>query len=77
MDNTGGCLNMYMNKEFVTKGLRNYFQGQIDRHLANAMVLISNPVGVAEHPDTLESIEGELGKIAEYEDKLAMLNKHF
>jgi len=68
---------MNMNKEFIIKGLQNNFQGLIDKHIANAMVLISNPVGVAEHPDTLDSIEGELGKVAEYEDKLAMLNKYF
>jgi hypothetical protein len=68
---------MNMNKEFIIKGLQNNFQGLIDKHVANAMVLISNPVGVAEHPDTLDSIEGELGKVAEYEDKLAMLNKYF
>jgi len=68
---------MNMNKEFIIKGLQNNFQGLIDKHVANAMVLISNPVGVAEHPDTLDSIAGELGKVAEYEDKLAMLNKYF
>jgi hypothetical protein len=68
---------MYMNKDFITKGLKNHFQGQIDKHIANAMVLVTNPVGVAEHPDTLESIEGELSKIAEYEDKLEVLNKYF
>ena len=77
VDNTGGCLNMYINKEFVIKGLQNHFQGLIDRHIANAMILITNPVGVAEHPDTLESIETELGKIADYEDKLNILNKYF
>jgi hypothetical protein len=66
-----------MEKEFIIKGLQSHFQGQIDKHFANAMVLISNPVGVAEHPDTLDSIEGELGKVADYEDKLAMLNKYF
>ena len=68
---------MYVNKEFVIKGLQNHFQGLIDRHIANAMILITNPVGVAEHPDTLESIETELGKIADYEDKLSILNKYF
>ena len=68
---------MYVNKEFVIKGLQNHFQGLIDRHIANAMILITNPVGVAEHPDTLESIETELGKIADYEDKLNTLNAYF
>ena len=64
---------MYINKAFILKALRNNFKGQIDRHVANALVLIENPVGVAEHPDTIETIENELNKIAEYHDKLKMI----
>ena len=64
---------MYINKEFILKALRNNFKGQIDRHVANALVLIENPVGVAAHPDTIETIENELNKIAEYHDKLKMI----
>lgn len=64
---------MYINREFILKALRNNFKGQIDRHVANALVLIENPVGVAEHPDTIETIENELNKIAEYHDKLKMI----
>ena len=33
--------------------------------------------GVAEHPDTLETIEKELSVIAEYEDEIEMLEKYF
>jgi hypothetical protein len=43
----------------------------------NVQIQMQNPVGVAEHPDTLETIEGELGKIADYQDKLEVLNKYF
>jgi hypothetical protein len=64
---------MYMNREFILKALRNNFKGQIARHVANALILIDNPVGVAEHPDTIETIENELNKIAEYHDKLKMI----
>jgi len=64
---------MYMNREFILKALRNNFKGQLDRHVANALILIDNPVGVAEHPDTIETIENELNKIAEYHDKLKMI----
>ena len=39
--------------------------------------MIENGVGVAEHPDTMETIEKELEKMAEYEDKLAVLVKYF
>ena len=34
-------------------------------------------MGVAEHPDIMETIEKELGIIAEYDDKLEMLDKYF
>ena len=64
---------MNINNEFILKALYNNFKGQIDRHVANALVLIENPVGVAEHPDTIETIENELNKIAEYHDKLKMI----
>ena len=33
--------------------------------------------GIAEHPDVVETIEKELGIIAEYDDQLEMLNKYF
>ena len=38
---------------------------------------MQKPVGVAEHPDHLETIEKELKIIAEYDDQLEMLNKYF
>jgi hypothetical protein len=34
-------------------------------------------VGVAEHPDLLETIDGELGKIAELHDKIEVLEGYF
>ena len=36
-----------------------------------------NAVGVAEHPDHIETIDKELGKIAEFEDRLGVLRKYF
>ena len=44
---------------------------------ANVEVLLEKPAGVAEHPDTLETIEKELKIIAEYDDELQMLDKYF
>jgi len=38
---------------------------------------MNNNVGVAEHPDTLETIEKELAIIAEYDDQIEVLNKYF
>ena len=57
----------------LTKTLRYYFDSQIGKHKMNVQVLMQKGVGVAEHPDIMQTIEDELGKIAEYKDKLAAL----
>ena len=57
--------------------LKQYFTGQLHKHRINVEILLENTVGVAEHPDIMETIEKELGVISEYEDKLAVLRKYF
>jgi|TARA_A100001391_G_scaffold183168_1_gene150116 hypothetical protein len=53
------------------------FEGEIEKHRMNVENLLQNTVGVAEHPDIMETIEKELAVIAEYDDKLSVLNKYF
>ena len=53
------------------------FEGEIEKHRMNVEILLQNRVGVAEHPDIMETIEKELAVIAEYDDKLSVLNKYF
>ena len=53
--------------------LEKYFQSQIEKHVINVKVLMKERVGVAEHPDIMLTIEGELEKIAGYSDKLDAL----
>ena len=48
----------------LTKTLRYYFDSQIGKHKINVQVLMQKGVGVAEHPDIMQTIEDELGKIA-------------
>ncbi len=48
-------------------------EGQMNRHRINIEVLLDKGVGVAEHPDIMDTIEKELGMMSEYADKLAML----
>ena len=47
------------------------------KHRINVEHLLDNGVGVAEHPDIMETIEKELEIIAEYDDKLSVLDKYF
>jgi len=61
----------------ILKASRLNFQARIERHRLNVENLLINTVGVAEHPDILDTIEKELGIIAEYDDKLEILDKYF
>ena len=54
-----------------------HFIAHIEKHRINVEVLLENSVGVAEHPDIMDTIEKELAVISEYEDKLAVLRKYF
>ena len=64
-------------RENIIQALLKHAEGHIEKHIANVNILLEKQVGVAEHPDTLETIEKELKIIAEYDDELEMLNKYF
>ena len=57
--------------------LKSHYQGEIAKHKMNVEVFFANPVGVGEHIDVMETISAEIGKIAEFEDKLMTLENHF
>ena len=54
-----------------------HFQANIEKHRINVETYLHYRVGVAEHPDIMQSIEEELAHIAEYHDKLEMLETYF
>ena len=54
-----------------------HFMAHIEKHRVNVEVYLTNPVGIGEHSDIMEAIECELAQMAEYEDKLEMINKYF
>ena len=49
----------------------------INRRVANVEVLLSRPAGIGEHGDIQEEIEKHLGIIADYHDKIEILEKYF
>jgi hypothetical protein len=53
--------------------LNEKYQTEILLHVENINNLISNSVGVAEHPDVVATVEMELGKIASLSDKIEAL----
>ena len=66
-------------REILIGAARTYYMGMINKHVANMEVLLTNPVGIGEdsHQDIQAVIEIEMGKIADYHDKLEMLQKFF
>jgi len=54
-----------------------HFKAHIEKHRINVENLLENGVGVAEHPDIMDTIEKELEIIAEYDDKLEIIKKYF
>ena len=52
-------------------------EARIERHKMNVRVLTEKNVGLAEHGDLIITIEGELDKVANYEDRLQVLKKYF
>jgi|TARA_R100000081_G_scaffold83100_1_gene50987 hypothetical protein len=66
-----------MIRDRILEGLENFFDSKIESHVLNIEVLLDRGVGVAEHPDIMATIEGELDIIASYEDKRSCLKKYF
>ena len=63
-------------KDLLLNAQVTYLRGQINKHLANVSVLLQSPTGIGQHQDIQESIEKELGSIAEYDGKLNMIAKY-
>ena len=43
----------------------------------NVEIMLQNPMGIHDHTDWMDAVEKELAHMAEYEDKLEVLEKHF
>ena len=63
-------------REQIIKALNAHAQGDIEKHKANIEVYLTNPAGVGEHTDILESIEKELDSIAKYMDQIEVIQKY-
>lgn len=64
-------------REQILETLKSHAIGHINKHKMNIEVYLSNPVGIGEHSDIMESIETELKAIAEYQDQLEIIEQYF
>ena len=60
-------------KKQMIQALRNHAIANIHLHKTNIDIYFANPAGIGEHSDILETVQGELDKIALHEDRLAIL----
>lgn len=51
-----------------------HVKGKIAYHKANVEIYLTNPAGIGEHPDVMESLVSEMKQIAEYQDILEVAN---
>jgi len=61
----------------MLEAARAYYGSALNKHRINIEILLEKGVGVAEHPDVMETIDGELSKMAEHHDRLEMLDIYF
>ena len=64
-------------REILLEALRSHAQGHVDKHKANVEVYLNSTTGIGEHPDIVEAIETQVAKLAEAEDKLGAIKRHF
>ena len=64
-------------RDQLLTALRAYYVGNIEKHKMNIENLIMNNVGVAEHPDHIETVSKEVEALAKWDEMLQMLDKHF
>ena len=64
-------------REQLIKALLAHAQGDIEKHKANVEIYLTNPAGIGEHSDIMESIEIELNMIAKYQDQIDVIQKYF
>ena len=64
-------------KKTVYDALWSYFKGQLEKHRANVHIQADNPTGFDEHSDHIETLEKEIGLMAEYDEKIDILERYF
>jgi len=65
-----------MRKEMIGV-LKQHFEAHILKHKMNVDIMLSNPMAIHDHTDLMGAIEKEVAQIAEYMDKLEVMEKYF
>jgi len=64
-------------RQQIIQTLIQHFESHIVKHKMNVEVMLSNPIAIHDHTDLMGAIEKEVAQIAEYMDKLEVMQKYF
>jgi|TARA_R100001460_G_scaffold45304_1_gene82412 hypothetical protein len=64
-------------REMILQALKSKISGQINGHIANIEAMMTNPVGIGDHPTIVETIEKELSALEHENGKLNNLVRFF
>ena len=64
-------------RDQLIRALLAHAQGDIQKHVANVEVYLTNPAGIGEHSNVVEAIEQEINEIAKYQDQIDIIYKYF
>jgi hypothetical protein len=62
---------------FLLEALVQKLEGEVAVHKANIQVYMQSSTGIGEHPQLIEAIETEIAKLAESQEKLDTIDRHF
>lgn len=63
-------------EQLIETAKSNFISG-IEKHRMNVEVMLNNPLAIHDHSDWMGAMEKEIAMIAEYKDKLSVLNSYF
>ena len=63
-------------REMILQALKTKLLGQMNGNIANIEVMMTNPVGVGDHPTIIDTIEKELAALDSENGKLNVLVKY-
>ena len=64
-------------REMILQALKSKLLGEVNGHIANIEVMMTNPVGVGDHPTIVDTIDKELSALEHANGKLNNLVRFF
>jgi hypothetical protein len=62
---------------YLLEALIKKLEGEVAMAKANIQVYMTNPAGIGEHPDVVQAVELQIEVIANAEEKIETIRKHF